>query len=154
VGGSLQEQLRKLLEGAEDAWERLFRQVVIRIRRPEEEHTWYQLQPSQVQNVNDGLVRPFDVPQEAVRLVGDEVVIDVAFHALLPTLINNYTVQFPWLCDGFNVSVTVKGGPSYLVASQALRGIAVQSKRDPGKVEYSSEDLVLPGSYLQFEWNY
>lgn len=154
VGGALQEQLRKLLEGGTDAWERLFRQVMIRIRRQEEDHTWYQLQPGQIQNINDGLVRSFDVPQEAAGLVGGEVVIDVEFHALLPTLINNYTVQFPWLCDGFDVSVTVKGGPSYLIASQALQGITVQSKSEQGKVEYSSEDLILPGSYLQFEWNY
>lgn len=155
-GGALQEQLRTLIESDDGAWDRLFKNVVIRIRLPHDETVWYLLQPSKTQKVNDGLVQHFDVPQEALRFVGHEVVIDVAFRALLPVSINDYTVEFPWLCDRFNASVTVKGGPSYLIASQALRGsAAVHSKREQqGKIEYSSEDLILPGSYIQFEWSF
>jgi hypothetical protein len=156
TGGALQEQLRTLIESDENAWDRLFKNVSIRVRPAAEESIWYPLQPNKVQKVNDGLVQRFDVPQEAEGLIGKEVMIDVAFRALLPVLINDYTVEFPWLCDGFNVSMTVKGNPSYLIASQALRGSATvrSTKEQQGKAEYSSQDLILPGSYIQFEWNF
>jgi pimeloyl-ACP methyl ester carboxylesterase len=156
VGGALQEELRTLIDNDDFVWNRLFKNVTIRVRQPDEESVWHILRPGDVQKVNDGLVQRYDVPEEAHGLVGKEVLVDVAFSALLPISINDYTVEFPWLCDGFNVSVTIKGGPSYLIASQALRGSAtVHSKREQlGKVEYSSEDLILPGSYLQFEWNF
>ena len=120
--------------------DRLFKDVSIRVRPTDKESVWYPLQPNKVQKVNDGLVQRFDVPQEARWLVDKEVLIDVTFRALLPVLINDYTIEFPWLCDGFNVSITVKGNPSYLIASQALRGSATvrSTKEQQGKAECSS----------------
>jgi hypothetical protein len=154
VTQSLQAQLRSALSSAESAWSRLFENVVIRIRHPDQKNDWHSLIPAAFDLPNDGLVRNFTLPPEAASLVNQEAVIDVAFRGLLPNVINDYTMQFPWLCDGFVARATVMGNPSYLIANHGMR-VSLQSQREQhGKVEYSSDDLILPGSFLQFEWDY
>jgi pimeloyl-ACP methyl ester carboxylesterase len=154
VTQSLQGQLRATLAGSGDsAWSTLFDKVVIRIRHPDRPNEWYPLTPGALTLPNDGLVREFTLPQQAEFLLDQEAVVDVSFLGLLPNLINDYTMQFPWLCDGFVATITVMGSPTYLITSQGMRA-AIQTQREPqaGKAEYSSDDLILPDSFLQFEW--
>jgi len=154
IAGPLQAQLRTVLGSGEAAWPQLFDNVVIRIRHPDHKNAWQALTPGAFELPKDGLVRSFTLPPEAAWLINQEAVVDVAFRALLPNVINDYTMQFPWLCDGFVVRVTVMGNPSYLITGQGMRA-ALQSQREQQwKVEYSSNDLILPNSFLQFEWGY
>jgi len=154
-GQILQDQLRTVLNTHSTAWSTLFETAAINIRHPEGT-AWQPLVPSDIEFPNDGLVRTFLIPQEAADLIGEEAFVNVSFRGLLPSAINDYEVQFPWLCDGFIVRATVKGGPSYIATSQGMRGSAIlQSKKEQqGKVEYSSEDLIFPGSYLHVEWGF
>jgi pimeloyl-ACP methyl ester carboxylesterase len=153
VTQSLQAQLHTVLKGP-DAWSRLFENVVIRIRHPDRKGDWHTLTPAATHLPDDGLVRDFTLPPEAAFLVNQEAVVDVAFRGLLPNVVNDYTMQFPWLCDGFVARVTVTGNPSYLITSQGMRAALRSQREQQGKVEYSSDDLILPESFLQFEWGY
>lgn len=151
---AIRERLLDVLASGDAGWNRLFDGVSLRVRGAGQT-TWFQLLAGPLELVNDGLVRPFLLPPEAYGLVGTEAEIDVAFRGLLPDAISDYTMEFPWLSDGFTVRVTVKGKPSYLISSQAMRGrVTCKSKREQqGKLELSSEDLILPGSYIRFEWD-
>jgi len=148
---TIRDRLRALLHGPE-GWARVFDDVAVRITP--DGKTWHAVDAGPLEQVNDGLVRRFQLPPHAADLVGREAIIDVAFRSIIPAAITDYTMDFPWLCDGFAVRVAIKGNPSYLVANQAMRGHAAPApiREHQGKVEYSSEELVLPGSSIQFEW--
>lgn len=149
------QRLKGVLAAGEAGWSRLFDKVVVRIRRPNDNLS-YQLQEGALEHFSDRLFRLFLLPPEASHLISEEVVIDISFRGLLPTAITDYTVSFPWLCDTFTVRVTVDGKPSYLIDSQAMRGLPkLDVKREQqGKMEYSSKDLILPDSYIRFEWGF
>ena len=154
IAEPLQGQLREVLNRGAAAWSTLFDDIVIRVRHPDEKNAWHALTPGAFESPKDGLVRSFAVPPAAASLVNQEAVVDVAFRGLLPNVINDYTMQFPWLCDSFVARITVMGNPAYLITGQGMRA-ALQSQREQqGKLEYSSNDLILPGSFLQFEWGY
>jgi hypothetical protein len=65
-------------------------------------------------------------------------------------------VTFPWLCDSFVIRLAVNGAPAYLVDSQAMRGVhdLEPTREHIGRLEYRSDDVVLPDSHIQFEWGY
>jgi pimeloyl-ACP methyl ester carboxylesterase len=153
---AIQDQLGDVLRlPGETGWQTLFRQVRITARLPNEV-TEYDLDAGPLENLNDGLVRLYSLPAAAAGLAGQDVVVNVRFQSLLPKAITDYAVEFPWLCDGFAVSATVQGGPGYFIASQAFRGSSrVETTREvQRRIEYTSADVALPGSRIQFEWKF
>jgi pimeloyl-ACP methyl ester carboxylesterase len=154
-GQLIRDRLHALLRNPDVAWSELFDHVDLQIRHPEEEQ-WHALNVGRLEASEDGLIRTFVIPHEAAELVGQNAIVKVAFRGLLPAAIRDYTVEFPWLCDGFVTRVAVNGHPTFLIASQAMRGQAtLESKKEHSdKMEYSSKDLILPGSYLRFEWGF
>ncbi len=151
----IRKRLREIVAQGAAGWGRLFDSVLISVRRADDDQ-WFQLSEGPVEQVDDGLVRRFLLPKEAISCVDQEVEIKISFRSVLPAEITDYTVMFPWLCDGFTVRLGIEGNPSYLVDSQAMRGVpSLQIKREQHeKIEYSSQDLILPGSYIRFEWGF
>lgn len=150
TGRTVREQLGAVLRNRQTAWPRLFEDFGIRMRLTSD-NTWHTLQLRGTEFVEDGLAVTLGVPDV---LVGQDCVIDISFRSLIPSGITDYTVQFPWLCSGFRTRVTVNGGPSYLVGTTAMRGNPKIGMIREGatKLEYSSADLVLPESFIRFEW--
>jgi hypothetical protein len=150
TGRTVREQLGAVLRNQQTAWPHLFEDFRIRVRLASD-NTWHTLQLRDTEFVEDGFAAKLGVPDV---LVGQECVIDISFRSLIPSGITDYTVQFPWLCSGFRTRVTVNGAPSYLVGTTAMRGNPeIRMIREGAtKLEYSSADLVLPESFIRFEW--
>jgi len=138
-----------------DGWERVFDEVKLSVRRNSAD-VWLDLEAGEAEALEGGLVRRFSVPATRPDLVGPEIDIRIGFKSLTPSAITNYTVSFPWLCDSFVFGLTVAGSPSYLVATRGMKGSPdLKDKREgAGRIQYSSEDLILPGSFLRFEWKF
>lgn len=151
--------IRRLLRGTfgdgARGWSRVFSDVSLRVRHSGKD-SWHELEASSLEEESEGMVRCYKLPEEASGLIGQEIFIDIRFKGVLPVTVTDYTVWFPWLCDSFNARVTVDGSPSYFIDSKAMRGDPIlRSKRDPQcEIEYSSEDLILPGSSISFEWGF
>jgi hypothetical protein len=109
-----------------------------------------------VEQPRGGLVRRFSVPAAASNLVDHEVDLRISFKSLAPSAITSYTVSFPWLCDSFVFQLVVSDSPSYLIDTAGMKGnpeLKV-TREDVGRIEYTSSDLILPGSFLSFEWKF
>ena len=71
---------------------------------------------------------------------------------------NNFTLDFPWLTDGFNALVVIHGKTDYLVAAPQMFGptkpiIDTDDVGDRQKVRIDgSKQLVLPESSVYIEW--
>jgi len=63
-------------------------------------------------------------------------------------------VRFPWLAEGFRATVSVKGNPKYFIAVPGMLGKPkIEIEREfSNKIQLSSKDLILPGSFIRFEW--
>jgi hypothetical protein len=150
--------IRQRFEAAisrKDAWDSLFDEVNLSVRRHNAD-TWLNLVAGEPEPLEGGLVRRFSVPTTRPDLVGPEIDIRIGFKSLTPSAITNYTVSFPWLCDSFLFRLTVAGSPSYLVATRGMKGSPdLKDKREGvGRIQYTSDDLILPGSFLRFEWKF
>ena len=143
---------------AEQAWQTLFRNPKIQLRlKSDTEEPWYELTPGSPQRRDDGIVAEFSLPAEAKHLFNREVELDVSFESIIPNPIRNFTVEFPWLCEGFDVRVSVHGSPKYLAASRYMVGNAEVDVEalDLGalqKLSISSEELIMPNSRVVLDW--
>ena len=154
VRASIRRRFEAAITDGETGWNRLFDKVSITVRR-DSTQPWTVLDPDGLEQRAGGLVRRFSVPAEASGLVGHEVDICISFKGLTPSAITNYTVSFPWLCDSFVFRLVVKDSPWYLVDTVGMKGTPkLDVTRDDIGIEYASTDLILPGSFLAFEWKF
>jgi pimeloyl-ACP methyl ester carboxylesterase len=145
--------LQTVVASGEIGWSRVFQKLLLKVRKPGAPQ-WHTLKEESIEHFSDGFLRRYSLPPEALSLVGQEVEISITFRSLTPMEITDYTVSFPWLCDTFTVRVALDCSPSFLVDSQAMRGNPelTINKDQLGKIEYRSEDVIFPGSYIRFEW--
>ncbi|WP_353071485.1 alpha/beta fold hydrolase [Tunturiibacter gelidoferens] len=157
LSNRLQNTIRELLRTmtAEVAWGRLFDEVRL-VVHDLATGVRHELHPGVFTRGDFSLIRDYTLPEDANHLVGKEATIEVSFSSVMPTASCDYTASFPWLCDGFRFNVFVQGEPRYLLHSVGLRGAAaIQVNREhQSRLQCSSEDLILPGSTLQFEWRF
>ncbi|KAA6465273.1 alpha/beta hydrolase [Acidobacteria bacterium AB60] len=155
--GSLENRVRTVFadETPEEAWERIFENVELRVSDLET-GTRFELEALAITDGTESLVREYTLPTEAQHLSGKEARIEVSFRSVMPSESCNYTVTFPWFCDGFTLGVSVRGQPRYLLYSSGMRGTAaIQSARQhQTKLACSSADLILPSSTLTFDWGF
>jgi pimeloyl-ACP methyl ester carboxylesterase len=151
--GPIHQKLQEVVASGQSGWSRVFQSVLLKVRKPEDTQ-WHNLKEESIEQVTDGFVRRYSLPQEALGLIGQEVEIDISFRSLLPGEITDYTVSFPWLCDSFRAQIALDASPAFLVDSQAMRGNPEfkVNKDQLGKIEYRSNDVIFPGSYIRFEW--
>ncbi len=149
----IHQKLQVVVASGQNGWSRVFQNVLLKVRKPGAPQ-WHSLQEKSIEQVTDGFVRRYSLPQDAVDLIGQEVEISISFRSLLPAEITDYTVSFPWLCDSFLLHVAMDVPPAFLVDSQAMRGSPQLkiNKDQLGKIEYRSDDVIFPGSYVRFEW--
>jgi pimeloyl-ACP methyl ester carboxylesterase len=145
-------QLQSIILSGETGWARLFDNV--RVNLSAQITDKHELLPGPVDPKNGVAIRRFSFPQEAKHFVGREAVVDVSFRGLLSPPHTGYTVRFPWLAEGFRATVSVKGNPKYFIAVPGMLGKPkIEIEREfSNKIQLSSKDLILPGSFIRFEW--
>jgi len=150
--------LEVLNKPAEQAWNTLFRNPKIQIRaKSDGNQPWYELTRGTPNRIYEGVVADFSLPKEASYLLNRDVEMDVSFESIIPNPICNFTVEFPWLCEGFNVRVSVHGSPKYLTTSPYMVGKAEVdvATDDLGALQMASvrsENLIMPNSRIVLDW--
>ena len=146
--------LRAVLRDPKGAWTKLFDALHVRFEHGP--RGFREMIPGELVSKGDGLICPFSLPDDASGLIGKDVRVDVTFRSLLPSSMQSYHVEFPWLCEGFSTVLSVERPVTVLVASQAMRGTdqAQRTEEGHGKIKFSSDGLVIPSSSIQFEWRF
>jgi pimeloyl-ACP methyl ester carboxylesterase len=151
------ETLGSLLAHGEEAWAGLFENVRMRIAAAGTE-AWHDLTAGDVEGDDGHLLKTFRLPDAARALIGEEVTLDLGFRSVRPPVLNDFTLQFPWLTLGFDALVVIEGATEHVFATSQLFGQARAAiePEDYGKgkkIRISSErDLVLPGSNVRIKW--
>jgi hypothetical protein len=148
----IKQQLRPVMGSGERGWAALFHQPSLRTSVNGDK--WHELRAGQIETENDGLIRKYYFPEQARSFVGQEVMIEAHFRGLVNSQIKGYNVTFPWLTEGFDVTVNVRGSATYFISSPALNGAHFKKEEEPSKIAYSSSDLVLPKSSIRFDWQH
>ena len=146
-----------MLDNPGVAWQALFRNVKIRLKLKSVNGPWYELTAGTPRRRGEGIIADFSLPKEAEQFLNREVDLDVSFESIIPNPIRNYTVEFPWLCDGFDVQASVRGSPEYLAASRYMVGkpevdVEPEDLGELRKVRIKSEDLIIPQSRVVLDW--
>jgi hypothetical protein len=145
--------VRRTLNSSDGGWSALFQNLSVRLRSPNAAE-WHTLQAGQPQRSGgDGVVSAFRVPPEAKKLIGNEVDLQVSFESIMPAEVQTFTVEFPWLCDGFRIEAAIQANSNYLGVSPFMTGstLASVTPEDLGSVKkamIASNELALPNSRI------
>lgn len=148
ISRTISDNLRGLLRDPSHAWKTLFHDLRIAIGSGANA---VKLTVESPEVVDDGIVAGIHLPKQ---FIGTEARVTIAFRTLLPCDIKQYRIWFPWLCETFSATVSFERGVEYVAAYQAMRGsIEADIEEETfGKMRFHSQALILPESYIQFEW--
>jgi pimeloyl-ACP methyl ester carboxylesterase len=149
--------LRLRLKDSAGAWGSLFENVQVKVAEVGTTK-WHDLVEPTVKTSEDSVLASFDLPLAAKPWVGREVTLKLEFRSLRPDVLNEFTLQFPWLTSGFEARITVYGATEYLFAAPYLMGppsLPIGKSEDIGdgqEITIREKQLVLPGSSVRIEW--
>jgi pimeloyl-ACP methyl ester carboxylesterase len=160
-GGHLQAAIDRLLNETDrpTAWKMLFPGITVTLKAPATGQEM-PLTATGLEVIATGLLGSYPIPQEAWKLLGEEVTIIVEYESVVSRGLPVFYTIFPWITLGCSVHVSILGKLQYLHYYPRVFGTdnldvqVVGPTMYKGEALITSSGLVLPGSIVELRWEY
>jgi len=150
---ALDHALHSMVRSPQGAWDALFSNVLIQMKRQEDE-VWQSVTLTDPIASAGVVVRQFSAPACLNVRPGQRVALSIQFESVFPSDICSFTLEYPWLTMGCEARVFVHNISDNLrVVPHFFARAKPEIKEADEQVIVRSNDIVLPGSAIHIRWN-
>jgi pimeloyl-ACP methyl ester carboxylesterase len=143
-------------QSAEACWTTFFPQISLEISGSPKTKK-FELSPGEITKGENRLIRQFDLPAEALPLIGQEITLSLKYESVAPRAVTEFSLFFPWLTDGCNAQITIHDdveflSPSFSLANHSTVNVDPEPAKNKGMVLIETKDVLLPNSSVDIRW--